>query len=73
MDCYDTALKYSKERSQFGKPIGGFQLQQKTIRDDNGNHKAQLLAWRLGPLKYPWQKETMLKWQSKLREKPDKF
>ena len=29
MDCYDTALKYSKERSQFGKPIGGFQLQQK--------------------------------------------
>ena len=29
MDCYDTALRYSKERIQFGKPIGAFQLQQK--------------------------------------------
>ncbi|MFA6945003.1 MAG: acyl-CoA dehydrogenase family protein, partial [Pedobacter sp.] len=29
MDCYDTALRYSKERMQFGRPIGGFQLQQK--------------------------------------------
>ena len=26
MDCYDTALRYSKERIQFGKPIGGTQL-----------------------------------------------
>ncbi len=31
MDCYDTALNYSKERIQFGKPIGGFQLQQKKL------------------------------------------
>ena len=29
MDCYDTALKYSLERHQFGKPIASFQLQQK--------------------------------------------
>jgi glutaryl-CoA dehydrogenase len=29
MDCYDTALRYSKERVQFGKPIAAFQLQQK--------------------------------------------
>ena len=29
MDCYDTALRYSLERHQFGKPIGSFQLQQK--------------------------------------------
>ncbi len=28
MDCYDTALRYAKERIQFGKPIAGFQLQQ---------------------------------------------
>jgi glutaryl-CoA dehydrogenase len=31
MDCYYTALEYSKERVQFGKPIGGFQLQQKKL------------------------------------------
>lgn len=30
MDCYDTALRYAKERIQFGKPIAGFQLQQKS-------------------------------------------
>lgn len=29
MDCYDTALRYSLERNQFGKPIASFQLQQK--------------------------------------------
>ena len=52
MDCYDTALKYSKERSQFGKPIGGFQLQQKKLSEMiTGITKAQLLAWRLGTLK----------------------
>ena len=31
MDCYDTALRYSKERIQFDRPIGGFQLQQKKL------------------------------------------
>jgi glutaryl-CoA dehydrogenase len=52
MDCYDTALKYSKVRSQFGKPIGGFQLQQKKLSEMiTGITKAQLLAWRLGTLK----------------------
>ncbi len=52
MDCYDTALKYSKERSQFGKPIGGFQLQQKKLSEMVTEiTKAQLLAWRLGNLK----------------------
>ena len=52
MDCYDSALKYSKERSQFGKPIGGFQLQQKKLSEMiTGITKAQLLAWRLGTLK----------------------
>src|SRR6202021_230623 len=33
MDCYDTALRYSKERIQFGRPIGGFQLQQKKLAE----------------------------------------
>src|SRR5580704_6010126 len=31
MDCYDSALRYSKERIQFGKAIGGFQLTQKKL------------------------------------------
>ena len=31
MDCYDTALRYAKERIQFDRPIAGFQLQQKKL------------------------------------------
>jgi glutaryl-CoA dehydrogenase len=51
MDCYDTALRYSKEREQFGKPIGGFQLQQKKLAEMLTEiTKAQLLNWRLGVL-----------------------
>src|SRR5690606_34159346 len=52
MDCYDTALRYSKEREQFGKPIGGFQLQQKKLAEMVTEiTKGQLLVWRLGVLK----------------------
>jgi glutaryl-CoA dehydrogenase len=52
MDCYDTALRYCKEREQFGKPIGQFQLQQKKLAEMITEiTKAQLLAWRLGVLK----------------------
>ncbi|MCT8339157.1 acyl-CoA dehydrogenase family protein [Luteirhabdus pelagi] len=52
MDCYDTALRYSKERSQFGKPIGGYQLQQKKLAEMITEiTKAQLMAWRLGVLR----------------------
>ena len=52
MDCYDTALRYSKEREQFGRPIGQFQLQQKKLAEMITEiTKAQLLAWRLGTLK----------------------
>jgi glutaryl-CoA dehydrogenase len=51
MDCYDTALRYSKERIQFGKPIGGFQLQQKKLAEMLTEiTKGQLLVWRLGVL-----------------------
>ncbi|MFI1773012.1 acyl-CoA dehydrogenase family protein [Thalassobellus citreus] len=52
MDCYDTALRYSKERLQFGKPIGQFQLQQKKLAEMITEiTKAQLLTWRLGVLR----------------------
>lgn len=51
MDCYDTALQYSKEREQFGRPIGGFQLQQKKLAEMVTEiTKAQLMVWRLGVL-----------------------
>ncbi|AKA35318.1 acyl-CoA dehydrogenase family protein [Flagellimonas lutaonensis] len=52
MDCYDTALRYAKERTQFGKPIAAFQLQQKKLAEMITEiTKAQLLAFRLGQLK----------------------
>jgi alkylation response protein AidB-like acyl-CoA dehydrogenase len=52
MDCYDTALRYSKERIQFGKPIASFQLQQKKLAEMITEiTKAQLLTWRLGQLR----------------------
>jgi len=52
MDCYDTALRYAKERIQFGKPIASFQLQQKKLAEMITEiTKAQLLTWRLGVLK----------------------
>ena len=51
MDCYDTALRYSMERQQFDRPIGGFQLQQKKLAEMITEiTKAQLLVWRLGVL-----------------------
>ncbi|MFQ5446661.1 MAG: acyl-CoA dehydrogenase family protein [Saprospiraceae bacterium] len=51
LDCYDTALRYSQERIQFGKPIGAFQLQQKKLAEMITEiTKAQLLVWRLGTL-----------------------
>ncbi|MBD3723878.1 MAG: acyl-CoA dehydrogenase family protein [Flavobacteriaceae bacterium] len=52
MDCYDTALRYSKERIQFDKPIGATQLQQKKLAEMITEiTKAQLLTWRLGILR----------------------
>lgn len=52
LDCYDTALRYAKERIQFGKPIAQFQLQQKKLAEMITEiTKAQLLVWRLGTLK----------------------
>ncbi|WP_445386025.1 acyl-CoA dehydrogenase family protein [Robiginitalea sp. IMCC44478] len=52
MDCYDTALRYAKERIQFDKPIAATQLQQKKLAEMITEiTKAQLLAFRLGQLK----------------------
>jgi glutaryl-CoA dehydrogenase len=52
LDCYDTALRYSKERIQFGRPIGQFQLQQKKLAEMITEiTKAQLLTHRLGQLR----------------------
>ena len=51
MDCYESAKKYASERHQFGKPIGGFQLQQKKLAEMLTEiTKAQLVVWRLGML-----------------------
>ncbi len=52
LDCYDSALRYARERKQFGKPIGAFQLQQKKLAEMITEiTKAQLLTFRLGQLK----------------------
>lgn len=52
MACFDEALNYSKERIQFGKPIGSFQLtQQKLVEMVTEITKAQLLVLHLGSLK----------------------
>ncbi len=52
MDCYSTALRYAKERTQFDKPIAAFQLQQKKLAEMITEiTKAQFLTWRLGVLR----------------------
>ena len=52
MDCYDTALRYSKQRIQFDRPIASFQLQQKKLAEMITEiTKAQFLTWRLGVLR----------------------
>ncbi len=51
MDCYDSAVRYAKQRIQFGKPIAAFQLQQKKLAEMLTEiTKAQLVCWRLGNL-----------------------
>lgn len=52
MACYDAALVYARDRRQFGKPIGGYQLvQEKLVRMLAEITASQLLCWRLGHLR----------------------
>lgn len=52
MDCYDQALRYSKERIQFDVPIAAFQLTQKKLAEMITEiTKAQFLTYRLGQLR----------------------
>jgi glutaryl-CoA dehydrogenase len=51
-DCLHTALEYTKERHQFGRPLAAFQLVQQKLADMAAElSKAQLLAYQLGRLK----------------------
>ena len=51
-DCFETAREYATDREQFGKPIGGFQLQQEKLAEMATQiTTAQLLAYRLTELK----------------------
>ena len=52
INCYEVALKYALQRNQFGRPLAGFQLQQKKLAEAITEiTKAQLMVWRLGVLK----------------------
>jgi glutaryl-CoA dehydrogenase len=52
MSCYETALEYAKVRTQFNRPIAGFQLTQAKLVDMlTGITQGQLLAWQLARLK----------------------
>ncbi len=52
MDCYETALAYTKERTQFGSPIASYQLvQQKLVTMVNEISLSQLLSIHMGRLK----------------------
>jgi len=52
MACYDEAVSYAKNLIMFGKPIGGFQLQQARLAEMLTEiTKAQLLCLQLGRLK----------------------
>ena len=51
-DSFDAALAYAQERTQFGRPIAGFQLTQEKLVDMALEiQKAQLVALRIGRLK----------------------
>ena len=51
IDCYETALEYSLDRKQFGKPIASYQLVQSKLADMLTEiTKGQAICMRLGQL-----------------------
>ncbi|RLM67001.1 acyl-CoA dehydrogenase [Halorubrum sp. Atlit-8R] len=51
-DCFEVAREYATDREQFGKPIGGFQMQQEKLAEMATQITlSQLLAHRLADLK----------------------
>ncbi len=51
MDCYETALNYTKERKQFGDPLAAYQLvQEKLVKMFMEISKGQLISYRVGRL-----------------------
>jgi alkylation response protein AidB-like acyl-CoA dehydrogenase len=58
--CLDSALSYSKERKQFGKPIAGFQLIQEMLAEMHVEiEAARLLVWRAAWLKDKGMRNTL--------------
>ena len=58
--CIDACVKYAKERHQFGKPIGSFQLiQEKIARMVVDCDASRLLVYRAGDLKNKGIKNTL--------------
>ncbi|MCP4575995.1 MAG: acyl-CoA dehydrogenase [Deltaproteobacteria bacterium] len=51
--CLDAATSYCREREQFGKPIGGFQMNQDLV----GQITAEIEAARMVVYKAAWQKD----------------
>lgn len=50
--CFKTALTYSKERTQFGRKLAGFQLtQEKLVKMFTEISKAQLMCMQIGRMK----------------------
>jgi acyl-CoA oxidase len=48
---YDNAIKYTRERKQFGRSIAGFQLIQEKLVRIMGNVQAMILyGWRISSL-----------------------
>jgi glutaryl-CoA dehydrogenase len=82
MDCYDTALRYAKERIQFDKPIAGTITAKEISRNDYRNHKSTITNMEIGCFKNEGRattaqismaKETMSTWQLTLHVRQDKY